>query len=96
MTDSTITTRDCASPKCRLQVWDALAIADRGGHREVVLDPAPATWDQGGRYRLRDHQPGGKPHVTAVTTGRAFGARTLYRKHDACGSGKTTRPREAS
>lgn len=88
--------RECESPRCKADVVDALSIAvGKGGHKDVVLDPEPVTWDQGGRFRLRPHQPGGKPQVTELrSAGQAFGGVPLYLAHKlSCGGGTGVKAR---
>jgi hypothetical protein len=98
-----LTSRPCGKVRCTAEVVDLLIVAaGRGAHRPVVVDPAPATWEDGGRVFLLNHQPGTARHPLAkrlTHAGLAAGLRTLYRPHsETCGggSGKTTRSREAN
>jgi hypothetical protein len=96
--------RDCPSPKCDGEVLDALIIGP-SANREVLLDPVPVGWADGGRYRTRQHQPDpprNQPprlHVDELrSAGQSFGSSLLYRKHLwVCGggSGGRSKSREA-
>lgn len=91
--------RECKKIRCRAVVIDALAIGVTA-HKKVVLDPVPAPYASGGRFRRSTHQPyADELHVVQVNQPQqAFGIRWLYVEHKstcAGGSGAKTRSREA-
>jgi hypothetical protein len=91
-------TRDCPNKKCDGQVIDAMVIGP-SSNREVLLDPEQASWADGGRYRVRTHQPDPprnqdrRLHVDELRNpAQGFASARLYRKHAwVCGGGSGTR-----
>lgn len=95
---------DCPNRRCTGHLVEALVIGPTS-NKPVQLDPRPTTWADGGRYRIRQHQPdpprgeARRVHVDELRIpGQAFGTVLLYQKHIwVCGggSGAKTRSREA-
>lgn len=89
---------DCPNRKCPGQLVRALVIGPTA-NKPVDIDPVPTTWADGGRYRLRNHQPdppreeARRVHVDELRIpGQAFGPAPLYQKHAwVCGGGSGTR-----